>query len=78
MLDGKPLARLPVEGIDQPLHLARGVHMLRWRFAPIIDTACRLTVPTTLGDTCPLRVGIQPGKKGIASVVTLQMSLKTV
>ena len=68
-LDNRVLTRLPVEGIDQPIHLARGVHVLRWRFAPIIDYSCHLTVPTKLGDNCPLRVGIAPGKKGIASVV---------
>lgn len=77
-LDGRILPHLPMEGIDQPFHLARGTHVIRWRFPPIIDIACRLTVPTALGDTCPLQVGILPGKKGIASVVTLQMSLKTV
>ncbi|HEY7340270.1 MAG TPA: hypothetical protein VH591_05285 [Ktedonobacterales bacterium] len=77
-LDGRPLTHLPVEGIDQPFHLARGVHVIRWRFPPIIDFSCRLTVPTALGDTCPLQVGILPGKKGIASVATLQLSLKTV
>ncbi|HEU4782523.1 MAG TPA: hypothetical protein VFS83_04205 [Ktedonobacterales bacterium] len=76
-LDGRTLSHLPVEGIDQPFHLARGVHTIRWRFPPIIDIACRLTVPTALGDTCPLQVGILPGKKGIASVATLQLSLKT-
>ncbi|HEX5547080.1 MAG TPA: hypothetical protein VFX24_06690, partial [Ktedonobacterales bacterium] len=64
-LDGKTLSYLPVEGIDQPFHLARGVHVIRWRFPPIIDISCRLTVPTALGDTCPLRVGILPGKKGV-------------
>src|SRR6478609_8341797 len=74
-LDGKTLARLPIEGIDQPFHLARGVHTIRWRFPPIIDFSCRLTVPTASGDTCPLQVGILPGKKGIASVVSLQLSL---
>ncbi len=74
-LDGKPLTNLPIEGIDQPFHLARGVHRIRWRFPPIIDISCRLTAPTASGDTCPLRVGILPGKKGIASVVTLQLSL---
>ena len=76
-LDGKTLSHLPVEGIDQPFHLARGVHVIRWRFPPIIDFSCRLTVPTALGDTCPLRVGILPGKKGIASVVSLQCRLPT-
>lgn len=74
-LDNKPLTYLPVEGIDQPIDLARGVHELRWRFAPIIDISCRLSVPTRLGDNCPLRAGITPGKKGIASVVTWQLSL---
>jgi hypothetical protein len=74
-LDERPLSRLPLEGIDQPFQLARGVHVIHWRFPPIIDVSCRLTVPTALGDTCPLRVGILPGKKGIASVVTLQLSL---
>jgi hypothetical protein len=76
-LDGRTLSHLPLEGIDQPFHLARGVHTIRWRFPPIIDIACRLTVPTALGDTCPLQVGILPGKKGVASVVSLQLSLAT-
>lgn len=74
-LDGKTLSHLPAEGIDQPFHLARGIHVVRWRFPPIIDFSCMLTVPTASGDTCPLQVGILPGKKGIASVVSLQLSL---
>lgn len=75
LLDGKTLPHLPVEGIDQPLQLARGVHMLRWQFAPIIDYSCRITVPTAQDDNCPLHIGIQPGKKGIASVAAFQLSL---
>jgi hypothetical protein len=74
-LDGTKMSHLPVEGIDQPFHLARGAHVIRWRFPPIIDISCKLTVPSELGDTCPRQVGIMPGKKGIASVVSLQMSL---
>lgn len=74
-LDGRMLSRLPVEGIDQPFHLARGVHVIRWGFPPIIDISCKLNVPSELGDTCPRQVGIMPGKKGIASVVSLQLSL---
>lgn len=74
-LDGKALSHLPVEGIDQPIHLARGIHTIHWSFPPIIDISCKLTVPTELRDTCPLQVGILPGKKGIASVVSLQLSL---
>lgn len=74
-LDDHTLARLPIEGIDQPLRLSRGPHTIRWRFAPILEYTCRLTVPSAPGDTCPTRTGIQPGKKGIASVVTLQLAL---
>src|SRR5690349_3977005 len=56
-LDGKTLSRLPVEGTDQPIQLARGVHVIGWRFPPIINVSCRLTVPTASGDTCPIGVG---------------------
>lgn len=74
-LDNRTLGRLPLEGVDQPLWLSRGRHTIRWQFAPIIDYTCHLTVPSAPGDNCPTRTGIQPGKKGIASVVTLQLEL---
>lgn len=75
-LDNHTVTPLPTEGRDLPLRLARGRHVLRWRFAPIIDYSCQLTVPLAEGDSCPTRLGIQPGKKGIAHVVTMQLSLK--
>lgn len=74
-LDNHTLGKLPLEGVDQPLWLSRGRHTIRWRFAPIIDYTCHLTVPSAPGDNCPTRTGIQPGKKGSASVVTLQLAL---
>lgn len=77
-LDDRRIVRLPLEGIDQPLPLSRGVHVLRWRVDPIINFACRLTVPSAPGDTCPTRIGIQPQKKGVASVVAFQLSLANV
>jgi hypothetical protein len=76
-LDNRVLTSLPVEGVDQPLHLTRGLHVLRWRFAPIMDYSCHLTVPTAIGDTCPTSIGILQGKKGIGVVVALQLSLTT-
>src|SRR6185437_1380785 len=69
-LDNHILAQLPAEGIDQPLWLSRGRHSIHWQFPPIVDYTCHLTVPSAPGDNCPTRTGIQPGKKGIASVVT--------
>lgn len=74
-LDNHTLSQLPAEGIDQPLRLSRGRHSIHWRFPPIVDYSCHLTVPSAPGDSCPTRTGIQPGKKGIASVVTLQLAL---
>ncbi len=76
-LDNRVLTRLPVEGIDQPLRLSRGRHLLRWRYAPVIDYSCQLTVPTAIGDSCPTSIGILPGKKGIGVVAALQLSLMT-
>ena len=75
-LDGRTLSHLPAEGIDQPLHLGRGSHEVRWRFPPVIEYRCRLSVPTALDDTCPLLVGTLPQKKGIASVVYLRLTLE--
>ena len=74
-LDKHPVTRLPVEGVDQPLRLSRGRHTIHWRFPPILDYTCHLTVPSAPTDNCLTRIGIQPGKKGIASVVMLQLSL---
>ena len=74
-LDNHILARLPAEGVDQPLRLSRGRHTIHWRFPPILDYSCRLNVPSSPTDNCLTRTGIQPGKKGIASVVMLQLSL---
>lgn len=74
-LDNRTLGELPREGVDQPLWLSRGRHTIRWRFPPVIDYICHLTVPSAPDDNCPIRTGIQPGKKGIASVVTLQLAL---
>lgn len=74
-LDDKKLSHLPMVGVEQPLRLTRGGHVLRWMSPPIIDYACRLTVPSLAGDTCPLQTGILPGNKGLASTITLQLSL---
>lgn len=74
-LDGKTLSHLPVEGVEQPLRLTRGSHLLHWVYEPVIDYSCRLSVPSVESDTCPIGVGILPGKKGVASSVDLRLSL---
>lgn len=75
-LDNHVLTRLPAEGRDQPLHLARGRHVLRWQVASIIDYSCQFTVPIAGSDSCPMRDGIQPGRQGPARVAMIRLSLK--
>ncbi|MGZ6376882.1 MAG: hypothetical protein ACXWPI_19445 [Ktedonobacterales bacterium] len=66
-LDGKLLGSLPLPGSGHPLRLAPGTHMLRWtsqRF-PFHPLACRISVPRTAADTCPI-VAQQVNPTGIA------------
>ncbi|HEU5349141.1 MAG TPA: hypothetical protein VFU63_11070 [Ktedonobacterales bacterium] len=76
LLDNHVLTRLPAEGRDQPLHLARGRHVLRWQVASVIDYSCQFTVPSAGSDSCPMRDGIQPERQGPARVAIIRLSLK--
>jgi hypothetical protein len=64
LLDGHPLAHLPIPGSSQPLRLAHGPHRLTWQSAsalaapypplPLRQTECRISVPASVHDTCPV------------------------
>ncbi len=55
-LDGKRLASLPLPGSGYPLHLTPGTHTLRWtsQHFPLLPLMCRISVPQTATDTCPI------------------------
>lgn len=76
-LDGQPI-QPPRIGIDAPLQLARGHHMLTWRADPFTPQQCSLDVPPTTASSCTITEQIRQGKSGpLASVVALGESLTT-
>lgn len=76
-LDGRPIA-LPRIGMDAPLRLARGRHMLTWTAAPFQPQQCSLDVPYTTATSCRL---IDEARRGTAkpafAVIGLPESLDT-
>lgn len=55
-LDETLVESLPLPGGGHPLRLARGTHTLRWtsQYFPFHPLACRISVPRTAADTCPI------------------------
>jgi hypothetical protein len=52
LLDGRPLARIPVAGDPHPLHLALGQHQFEWLAAPFTPLHCVVWVPNEFRDAC--------------------------
>jgi hypothetical protein len=55
-VDGALLLHLPLPGSGHPLRLAPGMHTFRWsaHTFPFRPLSCRVSVPHSAGDTCPL------------------------
>jgi hypothetical protein len=77
-LDGHPIA-LPRIGVDAPLRLARGRHLLAWNAAPFQPQQCSIDVPdTTSASSCFIIDQVRQGHSGpLAQVVALGESLVT-
>jgi hypothetical protein len=76
-LDGRVVAHLPGIGIDPPLRLARGRHVLEWRAEPFLAQRCVVTVPTNFdADSCHHQSSMQVGNGLIVSIITFSESLK--
>lgn len=52
LLDGKPLAHIPLVGDGHPLQLARGRHQFEWRATPFMPLRCQITVPDDHRNMC--------------------------
>ena len=77
LLDGRPLAHVPVPGDPQPLRLARGRHRLEWRGGafPFLPRQCVVSVPRADTDTCPfISTGLSSPRTS-APIIGLQVSL---
>jgi len=52
-IDGQMVSHLPRLGIDPPLRLTRGLHLLIWRVEPFLPQVCYISVPATdTGNNC--------------------------
>jgi hypothetical protein len=74
-IDGRPMAHLPRIGIDAPLRLARGQHVLSWHAEPFNMQTCRVSVPPVSSDTCAFGGSIQSNTATFAWVVYFSASL---
>ncbi|HJT56506.1 MAG TPA: hypothetical protein VJ761_08425 [Ktedonobacteraceae bacterium] len=75
-LDGHVLTRLPVVGVDQPLRLARGLHVVQWRAAPFQPQSCLIAIPPmTVSNNCVEADAIQLKSGLFASVIMFSESL---
>lgn len=64
LLDGHALLHVPISGVDSPLWIAAGHHLVMWQLSDHRTLSCTMTVPPSLTDTCaydgpePLRSGV--------------------
>jgi hypothetical protein len=72
-IDGRPVARLPIIGVDRPLWLPRGRHQITWQATPFAPIHCTLSTPIAGSDTCPYdRIVVsQPAATSGQWVITL-------
>lgn len=52
MLDGRELRYIPRPGIDEPLKLAPGRHIIAWSAYSFRAQSCTISAPYAFGDTC--------------------------
>lgn len=52
LLDGRPLARIPLAGAGHSLRLSRGQHVFEWHAAPFMPLRCQVSVPDVRTDVC--------------------------
>jgi hypothetical protein len=69
--------QLPRMGIDEPLKLGRGHHLISWSADPFQLQSCLLAIPFAVDDTCPIAFN-QVVYKGLTyQVILLRESLGT-
>jgi hypothetical protein len=74
-IDGHTYARLPIIGVDQPIQLARGRHLIRWRADPFLTQHCIISVPPDITDTCLYNSSARVNANLSAWVIRLSLNL---
>lgn len=76
-IDGRRMARVPVLGVDRPLRLSRGSHLLRWQANPFQPLSCTVSIPFLLGaDTCLYNEAVPVGANSSAWIITFSSTLE--
>ncbi len=76
-LDGRPLS-LPRIGLDPPLQLTPGQHVLAWTASPFRAQQCLISVPPNANATCPVLDAVRQSRDGPAALlIALHESLDT-
>ncbi len=78
LIDGHALARLPIIGVDPPLRLSRGQHVVTWQAPPFLPLTCVVSVPADFAtDTCDDSGTARVGSELFAAIITFSESLDT-
>jgi hypothetical protein len=65
LLDGHSLKHFPVPGVDPPLRIPAGQHLITWRTNDQQIYSCTMSVPPSLMDTCVYN-GPEPLQNGVS------------
>jgi hypothetical protein len=52
LIDGHSLLHIPIPGVDPPLRIFVGKHLVMWRMKNHQTYSCMMSVPPTMSDTC--------------------------
>ncbi|MGI9059048.1 MAG: hypothetical protein ACR2H5_10760 [Ktedonobacteraceae bacterium] len=78
-LDGQRMKHLPNVGVDPPLRIARGQHVLEWKADPFQEQRCIVSVPANFGvDTCHYDNSVSLGGGRSAWLLSFPASLQIV
>ena len=76
-LDGQRMKHLPLVGVDPPLRIARGQHVLEWKADPFQEQLCIVSVPANFSvDTCHYNNSVSLGGGGSAWLLSFPASLQ--
>jgi hypothetical protein len=65
LLDGHSLKYVPIPGVDPPLQISVGHHLVMWRMNTSQTYSCTMSVPPSLMDTC-VYDGPEPFQDGVS------------
>ena len=75
-VDGHQM-HLPRIGVDEPLKLGRGHHLISWRADPFLPQSCLLSIPFAIDDTCRFAFDHAIHRSSAYQIILLHESLNT-